>query len=402
MPWPTMRLCDIARRIGGGTPSREEKANWNGNLPWFTVADLSDVDDVQTLTTSREAITPRGLEHSATKRIPAGAVVFSSRVVVGKVGIAANELATNQDFSSFVPSGLMTAEFLAYFLIKAKYDLRIHQRGATIKGVTTDVLDTLDIPVPPLNQQRQTVAVIKECMLRIDEAEKLRSSIDEESNLLRTATVSAKVKEFKQEFRCATVGQLVAGDPSAMRSGPFGSAMKHDEFVPEGTLVIGIANVQQNRFDPVRKWMISDQKFEKMKRYQVAPGDLLVTIMGTIGRTCVVPPDVGPAITSKHVYRIRFPRTNICPEYISYVMNFDDDARNQLYGTAAGGVMPGLNSTKLKSLSLPIPTLSIQQTHVDLWDEIHAALSEREILQSSSEISDLRAAILHKAFAGEL
>src|SRR5262245_34544111 len=103
MLWQTQRLAEITQRIGGGTPSRENKNYWGGDIPWFTVADLRDTDDIQFLTSSRETITFLGVSDSAAKLIPEGAVVFSSRVVVGKVGIARNPLATNQDFSSFVP-----------------------------------------------------------------------------------------------------------------------------------------------------------------------------------------------------------------------------------------------------------------------------------------------------------
>src|SRR5688572_21904616 len=120
MSWATKPLSHVTRRIGGGTPSRENKSFWNGEIPWFTVVDLLDVEDIQALNSSRETITSSGIEQSAAKLIPEGAVVFSSRVVVGKVGIAQNNLATNQDFSSFIPSPELDRDFLAYFLIKTK------------------------------------------------------------------------------------------------------------------------------------------------------------------------------------------------------------------------------------------------------------------------------------------
>jgi type I restriction enzyme, S subunit len=400
MPWPSKRLSEIARRIGGGTPSRKEKSYWNGDLPWFTVADLSDVDDIQNLCTSRECITRLALQQSAAKIIPVRAVVFSSRVVIGKVGIATKELATNQDFCSFVTSEEVLPEFLAYFLIHVKHELRSQQRGATIKGVTTEILDSLRIPIFTLERQRQTISRIKECMHRVNEIASLKGSTVDETRQLKTEVVSFTVKQLASRYACTTIGRLVADAPSAMRSGPFGSAMKHDEFVPQGTLVIGIANVKENRFDPVRKWMIDDVKFNQMKRYQVVPGDLLITIMGTIGRACVVPDDIGSAITSKHVYRIRLPRMDVSPAYVSYLINYDYGIRSQLDLTASGGVMPGLNATKLRNLNVCVPPLAIQQSVVDRWDEIHAALYEAETLHSNSEISDLRASILRNAFSG--
>jgi type I restriction enzyme, S subunit len=188
MSWGTKPLASVTRRIGGGTPSRENKAYWGGDIPWFTVADLLDVEDIQCLSDSREGITVAGLTNSAAKLVPEGAIVFSSRVVVGKVGIAKHALATNQDFSSFVPIAGLDRKFLAYFLIKAKSDLRTNQRGATIKGVTTRVLDALQVPLPPLGEQRRIVARILECMKRVEEIKGLSIAQEQAtSSLMRSA-----------------------------------------------------------------------------------------------------------------------------------------------------------------------------------------------------------------------
>lgn len=189
--WNISPLSSLTKRIGGGTPSRKEVQYWGGDIPWFTVADLEDIDDVQTLTKSREGITPIGLERSTAKLIPAGAVVFSSRVVVGKVGIAANDLVTNQDFCSFVPDKRLDRYFLAYFLVKAKFDLREHQRGATIKGVTTPVIDSLVVPLPRLKVQQKIVERIQLAMTLVDELVRLRGKqqdiVDLRAAILRKA-----------------------------------------------------------------------------------------------------------------------------------------------------------------------------------------------------------------------
>jgi len=214
MSWPTVKLCEASIRIGGGTPSREEKSYWGGKLSWFTVADLEDVDDIQNLSTSRECITREGLEHSAAKLIPKGAVVFSSRVVVGKVGIAGNNIATNQDFSSFVPIDGIDPEFLGYFLIKTKHDLRRHQRGATIKGVTTKILDAIDVPRPSIEEQRRIVSRIKECMERVEEIDSLRRGSKAEAALILRAYYYDLYRELLKRhaaFSLVEAGTVIGG-----------------------------------------------------------------------------------------------------------------------------------------------------------------------------------------------
>jgi type I restriction enzyme, S subunit len=401
--WKRFRLDELCCIQGGGTPSRTDPTHFGGPIPWVTPTDLPSVGKVTTLSSTRETLTTTGLQTSSARLIPAGSVLFSSRASIGKIAVTEFECATNQGFINFTPhTDKLRPWFLAYLLAHYTSKLSLSAAQTTFPEISRGKLRGFEVEVPDVAEQDRLVCRIRESMERVDEIENLRLCIAQESEQLRFASVSSTITQLKTKYGSACIWQLVGESPSAMRSGPFGSAMKHHEFVSDGNLVIGIANVQRNRFNPVRKWMIDNDKFHEMKRYQVEAGDILVTIMGTIGRTCVVPQGVGAAITSKHVYRIRFPESKVLPQYVSYVINFDDAARRHLYGTAAGGVMPGLNSTKLKNLSLCVPPLSVQQSTVGLWDDIHAALNERETLHLDSEVSQLRRAILRNMFAREL
>jgi type I restriction enzyme S subunit len=113
----TKPLGTISLPIGGGTPSRSNSDYFTGNIPWITVADLKLRQFApQQIITAREFITEDALKNSAARLLPAGSVVLATRVSVGKVGIAEVPLATNQDFTSFVPKPGLNNRFLAYCL----------------------------------------------------------------------------------------------------------------------------------------------------------------------------------------------------------------------------------------------------------------------------------------------
>jgi type I restriction enzyme S subunit len=102
----------------------------------------------------------------------------------------------------------------------------------------------------------------------------------------------------------ATVEQLASGLPGSIQSGPFGSQLLHSEFVDEGVLAIGIDNVLDGRFSLGKQHRITAEKFEVLRKFEARPRDVLITVMATVGRVCVLPQNFERAIVTKHCYRI--------------------------------------------------------------------------------------------------
>jgi len=404
MPWATIKLGEAAIRIGGGTPSREEKSYWGGKLPWFTVADLEDVDDIQNLRTSRECITEEGLEHSAAKLIPKGAVVFSSRVVVGKVGIAGNDIATNQDFSSFVPIDGIDGEFLAYFLIKTKYDLRRHQRGATIKGVTTKVLEAIDVPRPSVDDQRRIVARIKECMERVEEIEELtKDQSKAQCQVLRAAR-----REFLGFPSGIPLGweQRRLDELASVNYG-ISAAISNKEDPKLGPPIVRMANISIHghldlsdlRYCPIPKG--------KEDHFALRPGDLLLNWRSGsaehVGKTALFK-EVGLYTCASFILRIRCLDGVSNNRFLRHVLNFMR-AEGVFSGQSRMQINHKLNATELSAFPIRVPPSLDEQGKIANQLDAIETLSDQirtELSHKLDEARDLRESILRKAFAGGL
>ena len=100
--WAWVEIGEVADIVGGGTPPTNNPANFDGEVPWITPADLSGYKEKHIRAGARN-ITQRGYDKSGAKWVPQGSVLFSSRAPIGYVAIAANAVTTNQGFKSFVP-----------------------------------------------------------------------------------------------------------------------------------------------------------------------------------------------------------------------------------------------------------------------------------------------------------
>ena len=107
-----------------------------------------------------------------------------------------------------------------------------------------------------------------------------------------------------------------------MRSGPFGSALLSSELVDEGVPLLGIDNVQRERFVADYRRFVTPAKANELRRYRVFPRDLMITIMGTVGRCCVAPLAVDIALSSKHVWTLTLDTDRYLPELACLQMNY--------------------------------------------------------------------------------
>jgi type I restriction enzyme, S subunit len=181
--WPQTVLGDLAAVEIGRTPSRKEKKYWTTDLdrPFCTIADM----DGRIVIPNREGVTKLAEDEGKAKRFPAGALMMSFKLSIGRTGIAGTDLFPNEAIAWLKPtSDEILTEFLRIYLPTHDYTAAV---GPAVKGNTLnkDSIKGLVIPVPPVEvQQRLThlVSVVE------DHAEALRSQVGN-AELLRNSVL---------------------------------------------------------------------------------------------------------------------------------------------------------------------------------------------------------------------
>jgi type I restriction enzyme S subunit len=151
-------LAELVDFKGGGTPSKSIESYWGGNIPWASVKDFKSSE----LSMTTDFITAEGLKNSASNLILAGNLIVPTRMALGKVAINTIDIAINQDLRALIVKDekLVDKRYLLRFLeSKAKY-LESEGKGATVKGITQEVLKELEIPLPPLPEQKRIAAIL--------------------------------------------------------------------------------------------------------------------------------------------------------------------------------------------------------------------------------------------------
>jgi len=158
--WKMVELGEIAKLVGGGTPSKKVDKYWEGgDINWVSCSDFTS--NAMYLSDSIRKITHEGLINSSSNLVDKETLILVTRVSLGKLAFTSNKTAINQDLTALIFDNDKINKFYGYFYLLSIAD-KIEQdgNGVTVKGVTRDYVKKIKIPLPPLNEQKQIVAKI--------------------------------------------------------------------------------------------------------------------------------------------------------------------------------------------------------------------------------------------------
>jgi type I restriction enzyme S subunit len=155
--WEEKTLGDTVETIvGGGTPSRANSAFWGNEIPWITVKDFATFNPRQ----SEESITRLGLRNSATHLIPAGTLITSTRMALGKAVVYEVDVAINQDLKALFLKSDTSVLFLTYWFEYFGGMIEELGSGSTVKGISLIELRRFAFQAPQLPEQVAIAAVL--------------------------------------------------------------------------------------------------------------------------------------------------------------------------------------------------------------------------------------------------
>ncbi|RJX73707.1 restriction endonuclease subunit S [Vibrio sinensis] len=282
-----------------------------------------------------------------------------------------------------------------YYLLDFHMDaLSGGSHGSTMKHIKRGELQTYKVKVPPLPVQKRIAQILISLDNQIDATQALidkytaikqgmmadlfSRGIDPETKAIRPTFEEAPELYHKTPLGMLPKGwdaieleNLLDDVATPMRSGPFGSALLKEELVSEGIPLLGIDNIFVERFKARYKRFVTERKFRELSRYAVRERDVVITIMGTVGRSCVIPESIGLALSSKHLWTMTFDKEQILPELVCWQLNHSPWAESWFRRESQGGVMDAIQSQTLKKLKLVVPPPAEQNAIYERYENLN-------------------------------
>lgn len=391
MSWSTVALGELVTFKGGGTPSRDNPAYWGGSIPWATVKDLNSG---YSLRSTKEFITEAGLQRSASNLISAGTVIVPTRMALGKAVMAEMDVAINQDLKAATPVKELDQRYLLWFFLANSARIEAMGKGATVKGVTLDQLRSLELPLPPLSEQRRIAAIL-------DKADALRAKRREAIAKLDQLLQSVFLDMFGDPI-LNPKGWRVASLKDAgcfVQIGPFGSLLHKSDYVHGGVPLINPMHIIDGSIKPGIEQAVLQEKAEALGSYRLREGDVIMGRRGEMGRCAVVTSTEAGMLCGTGSLLVRPPSNVFTAKFLLKVLS-SPSMKRHLEELSQGVTMPNLNSTLVENLEVVLPPLDLQRRYEKF---VKRADMQRNRLHSWVKRQEtLFASLQHRAFSGTL
>lgn len=318
----------------------------------------------------------------------------------GKLGIAEGlENGIGFGSSEFVvlrPQPLVDTKYLYYFLSQQSFrdaGERVMSGAVGHKRVPKEFIENTKIPLPSVQEQKRIVTMLDEAFIDIDKARKLtEQNLKNARELFESylsQTFESRTKEWKkQKF----------GDVCHFVRGPFGGALKKNTFKSQGYAVYEQQHAIYDQFKDIR-YFVDDEKFEQMSRFELFPGDLIISCSGTMGKIAIAPPNIKRGIINQALLKLT-PRGDITAQFLKIWMESPNFQR-EIESRAQGAAIRNMASVKiLKDIFIPVPPLEVQHDIVELHQGLKTLTShlESNYMTKLSELSKLKESVLTKQF----
>lgn len=257
----------------------------------------------------------------------------------------------------------ITASYLLHFLkgFLKEYIWKNVKEGS-VPYITLPMLQNFQIPIPPLPIQQEIVTIL-------DTFTALDGSLQ--------AELEARRKQYEHyrnqllNFEGKEVEWKTLGEVCEFVRGPFGGAIKKNCFVASGYAIYEQQHAIYGNTDI--RYFISDDKFKELKRFEVFPGDLIMSCSGTMGKIAIIPENAPKGVINQALLKLTV-KNEISAKYLKYY--FENTITQQMNDEARGGAIKNVASVDvLKKIKMPVPPLSEQERIVGILDKFDALVN---------------------------
>ena len=311
---------------------------------------------------------------------------------LAKVARPSFEGVCSTDIVPILPGDSLDRDYLANFLLTSQIVDWASSRtsGVNLPRLSPGVLEGLEIPLPPLPEQRRIASTL-------DDLDQLRRQRRAAIAVTTELLTSAFIDEFGDPLRTASHRSAVTLE--SLCTAVVDCPHTTPSWTESGVLCIRTTNLARGewRFDETR-YVSAETHESRVKRARLEPGDIILSREGTVGIGAIVPPSM-IASMGQRLVQLRPDQRRVLPEFLlSYLLEVLEPTR--LSRLLVGSTALHVNVRDIRTLRVDVPPMERQLAFGKAVGVVRAKLElQRAHL---AKLDELFASLQHRAFRGEL
>jgi type I restriction enzyme S subunit len=340
----------------------------------------------------------------------AGEILLSVRAPVGPTNLASERSCIGRGLASIQAVSLFNQKYLLHYFRYIEHWLSQQGTGSTFAGISGDLIRKIEVPVAPLNEQKQIADKLDLLLARVDACRDRLNKIPLIIKNFRCAVLNAAISgELTNDWRLERNRSI---DSWQQRNGrevfPFitsGSRGWSSYYSTQGALFLRVGNLNHFTIDLDLNQIqyVNPPINAEGKRTRIEVGDILISITADVGMVAFISENVGEAYINQHLCLARQTGEHL-GSYLAYFLSSPLGGIGQLTQMQRGATKAGLALNDIRSVKFLLPDLDEQHEIVSRIESLFAYADYCEVnYQNAFKIlKQLTPVILDKAFCGEL
>lgn len=380
--WQTKKLGEVCDVIAGQSPEGRFYNKTGEGLPFYQGKKEFGEKLISEPTTWTTKITKEALD---------GDILMSVRAPVGPTNFATEKICIGRGLAAIRVGKNIDKYFLFNFLQLVESEI-VANKGAVFDSISKTQIENIQIPLPPLSEQRRIVKILDEVFEKMAKAkENAEKNLQNAKELFESYLQSV----FANPGRNWEEKRL--GEVYDVRDGTHDSP----KYQKDGYALITSKNLKKDELDYQKIKHISEKDYLKINaRSRVHKGDILFAMIGTIGNPVVV--KIDPDFAIKNVALFKIPK-----EQDNYFLKYFLDSKfviAKMVSEAKGTTQKFVGLGYLRDFKIQLPKLAEQKSIVAKLDALSAETKKLEAIykQKITDLEELKKSVLKMAFVGKL
>ncbi len=383
------KLENIAKVVSGSTPKTNIEKYWNGDIPWVTPKEISQLQSTYLNETERK-LTREGFKSCSTSIIPKGNILFTSRAPIGLIAINNIDVCTNQGFKSLILKDGYSSLYVYYYLKSKVQQINNLGVGTTFKELSKSTFEKFEIPVTDYQSQLHIANILSKAENLIAQRKESIRLLDEylKSVFLEMFGESSLNEKKWPKIELRNFGKISTGNTPSRKDS--------ENYSPKYIEWIKTDNIQDNQ-------MVITQASEYLseiglsKARKIDKGALLVACIAgsieSIGRACITNRTVA---FNQQINAIQ-PNKDFEPLFLYWLFRIN---RKYIQNHATKGMKKILTKGEFECIEMIKPPRELQNKFAQIVKKNEALKAQYQ--QSLQELENLYGSLSQKAFKGEL